>query len=82
MKLLPEKETRKTFMKNTLPFLFGLAWMPVIWVIFLAIFAQPLAAIIGWSATLVFLGIITLICTFLLLRFFRRIAHNLYQKSQ
>jgi FtsH-binding integral membrane protein len=82
MKFLPDIETRKRFMKNTLPFLFGLAWMPVVGVIFLAIFAQPMAAIIGWSVTLIFSGLLTLLCTVVLLWFFRRIVHNLHQKSQ
>ncbi|MEI7694628.1 MAG: hypothetical protein WCI64_03120 [Chlorobium sp.] len=70
MKLFPDKEQRKRWMKRALPFLFGIAWTPIILLLVTALFGKPLAALFGWPVTLWISVILTLLCTTLFLRFF------------
>jgi len=72
MKLFPDAEKRKRFMKSGLPWLVGLAWAPIIGVLVTAAVGTPVAGLIGWEATMVVTAGITLLLIFLLLKFFRR----------
>lgn len=72
MKLFPDPEKRKRFMKSGLPWLVGIAWAPIIGVLVAAAVGTPVASLIGWQATLVVTAGITLLLLFLLLKFFRR----------
>ena len=70
MKLFPDTESRKRFMKTSLHFLLGIAWVPVLWVIVMAMVGKPIAALMGWPVTLGISGMMTLLFLFLFLRFF------------
>jgi len=61
-------------MKRGLPYLFGIAWAPIIGVVVTATVGKPVAGLIGWEATLVVTSFITLLVVSLLLKFFRRVG--------
>jgi len=79
MKILPEPESRKRFMKNGLPVILAVAWAPIIWMLFMAIFA-PLLLPFMKSFILVQVIVVPLAAVFLvfLLRLFRSLSGKFY----
>ena len=82
MKLFPDVESRKRFMKTSLFFLLGIAWTPVIWVIVAAMVGKPMVALMGWPVMLGISGMMTLFFIFLFLRFFNRSGKKFNDDSQ
>ncbi|TLU58345.1 MAG: hypothetical protein FDX18_03710 [Chlorobium sp.] len=79
MKLFPDVDTKKRFMKTGLPVILGIAWAPIIWMVVIAMFASPLFALSGsWLLTHGVILIIAFLVTFLFLRFFMRIGNKFY----
>ena len=79
MKLFPDVDTKKRFMKTGLPVILGIAWAPIIWMVFVAMLASPLFALSGsWPLTHGFILIVVFFVTFLFLRLFMRIGNKFY----
>ncbi len=77
MKLFPDVETRKRFMKTALPVIFGMAWTPIIWMMVLWAVGPSLFALTGsWPVSLSAIIIIVLLVTSLFIKFFVRIGRK------
>jgi hypothetical protein len=82
MKLFPDFDTKKRFMKTGLPIIVGLAWSPIIWVVVLnALGPGVFALTASWTVTLVITFFIVFLTTSLLLRLFMRIGTKFYGES-
>ncbi|MFZ4801226.1 MAG: hypothetical protein ACOYLR_04440 [Chlorobium sp.] len=70
MKLIPDAESRKRLMKHTLRSLLGIAWSPIIGLVIIALFGNPIALLIGWQSTFIVCALLTLLATVLFVRVF------------
>lgn len=78
MKLFPDKETRKRFMKTTLTAVVGLAWLPIIWMLVTATFGSLLNSLTGsWIAAHTIILLFAFLVTLLLLRLFIRLGDKI-----
>jgi apolipoprotein N-acyltransferase len=83
MKLFPDFETKKRFMKTGLPVILGIAWSPIIWMVVMAAVGKGLFALTGsWLFTQVVAVILVFVVLFLLLRIFMRIGSKFYSESR
>jgi hypothetical protein len=83
MKLFPDFETKKRFMKTGLPVILGIAWSPIIWMVVMATIGKGLFALTGsWLFTQVVAVILVFVVLFLLLRIFMRIGSKFYSESR
>jgi hypothetical protein len=83
MKLFPDFETKKRFMKTGLPIIVGIAWSPIIWIVVMASLGQGVFVLTGsWF----FVHAITIVTTFfvtvLLLRTFMRTGSRFYSEGK
>jgi hypothetical protein len=79
MKLFPDFETKKRFMKTGLPIILGIAWSPIIWMVVLATLGQGVFALAGsWLVTQSVVLVIVILVMYLLLRLFMRIGSKFY----
>ncbi len=77
MKLFPDVETRKQFMKTALPVIFGIAWTPIIWMIVLSTIGPALFAVTGsWPVSQGAILLIVLLVTSLFIKLFMRIGRK------
>ncbi|NMW20745.1 MAG: hypothetical protein HKK67_03780 [Chlorobiaceae bacterium] len=83
MALFPDSETKKRFMKTGLPIMLGIAWAPIIWMLFISSLGPLLFALTGsWTATQVVVLLAVLLATYFLLRFFMRVGTKFYTDNQ
>ncbi|MEI8032293.1 MAG: hypothetical protein WCH05_02955 [Chlorobiaceae bacterium] len=83
MKLFPDKESRKRFMKSGLPVMLGIVWSPIIWMTISSLLERPIFSLTGsWVVTqaIILAGVIPAIV--LLLRFFVRIGEKFHDIRQ
>ncbi|NTW82978.1 MAG: hypothetical protein HGB36_06370 [Chlorobiaceae bacterium] len=81
MKLFPDIETKKRFMKTGLPFLLGFAWVPIIWMVVTAFLGPALFILTGsWVVTQVIIVLFACLFTYLLLTVFRRFNKRVYSE--
>lgn len=75
MRLFPDRETLKRFMKNGLPVVFTVVWAPVIWMLLASLFG-PLAnrLFTVWQIPVFIIGVATLMVTAGLARLLRRFS--------
>jgi hypothetical protein len=79
MKLFPDFETKKRFMKTGLPIILGIAWSPIIWMVVLATFGRGVFALVGsWLVTQAVVLVMVILVMYLLLRLFMRIGSKFY----
>ncbi len=79
MKLFPDFETKKRFMKTGLPIIFGIAWSPIIWMVVIAILGQGVFALTGsWIITQAVVLAIVAFMLYLLLRVFMQVGSKFY----
>lgn len=82
MKLFPDFDTKKRFMKNGLPIILGIAWSPIIWMVVMATIGQGVFALTGsWFITQVAAVLLVVVLLFLLLRIFLRIGSKFYSEG-
>jgi membrane protein YdbS with pleckstrin-like domain len=82
MKLFPDVETRKRFMKTALPVIFGIAWVPIIWMIVLSTVGPALFAVTGsWPVVHGAILIIVLLVISLFIKLFMRIGRKFHNKE-
>jgi hypothetical protein len=83
MKLFPDVETRKRFMKTGLPVIAGIAWSPIIWIVVLATLGPGLFALTGsWFVAQAITIVITVLLISFLLRAFMRIGTKFYSEGK
>ena len=79
MKLFPDFDTKKRFMKTGLPIILGIAWSPIIWMVVIATLGKGVFLLTGsWGIAQVITVVIVFLVIFLLLRVFRGIGGKFY----
>jgi len=79
MKLFPDSDTKKRFMKTGLPVMLGIAWAPIIWMATIATIGPVLFALTGsWTVAHALVLIVVLLVSYLLLKVFVRIGDRFY----
>ncbi len=82
MKLFPDPETKKRFMKTGLPVILGVAWAPIIWLLVLATLGPMLYALTAsWPATHALVMGVVMLASFFFLRLFMRIGDKFYDSG-
>ncbi len=83
MKLFPDGDAKKRFMKTGLPIILGIAWSPIIWMLLVATFGPSLFALTAsWIIThLVILAVVAPVI-FFLLRLFLRTGRKFYSEGE
>ena len=82
MKLFPDFDTKKRFMKTALPVIFAIAWAPIIWMVLIATLGQGLFALTGsWLIGQVVTIVIVFFVTSLLSGAFIRLGSKFYSKE-
>lgn len=80
MKLFPEKEKRKRFMKNGLPVIFTVAWTPVVWMLLATLLGPPMQQLFtAWQPVMLIIGVSTIIVMLILFRLFRRTGLKIFE---
>ncbi len=83
MKLFPDFDTKKRFMKTGLPIILGIAWSPIIWMAVIATLGQGVFALTGsWFITQLITVVVVVVVISLLLRLFMRIGSKFYSESR
>ncbi|MEI6692676.1 MAG: hypothetical protein WCL43_08125 [Chlorobium sp.] len=83
MKLFPDLDTKKRFMKTGLPFMVGVAWAPIIWMLSIASLGPAFFSLTGsWPVTQTAIALIVLLATYILLKLFQRIGSRFYSKDE
>ncbi|ABL65008.1 hypothetical protein [Chlorobium phaeobacteroides] len=82
MKLFSDSDSRKRFMKNGLPYLLSIVWIPIIWMTVSALFGRILFMFTGSLLIAQFLVVVISFGTlFLLLRVFMYFSGKFYGDS-
>lgn len=82
MKLFPDFDTKKRFMKTALPVILAIAWAPIIWLIAIATLGQGVLALTGsWLMAQVITIVTVLIIAPLLSMVFVRMGGYFYSKE-
>jgi|WetSurMetagenome_2_1015567.scaffolds.fasta_scaffold220710_3 1,4-dihydroxy-2-naphthoate octaprenyltransferase len=81
MKIFPDVETRKQFMKQFLPVILGVAWTPIIWIMLMLVLA-PLLIVVAGAWTQLIVLVLSVLAAWLLLKLFRRFNFNFYERGQ
>jgi hypothetical protein len=83
MKFFSDSDAKKRFMKTGLPLILGVAWAPIIWMVFMASLGPVLITITGsWLITQAGIVLMVLLATYFLLKVFHRISTNFYSKDE
>jgi len=79
MKLFPDIETRKLFMKKGLPFILALAWAPIVWMLLSSLLAPFLSGFTGsFLLAQSVIVPVTVLVLFVFVRIFRFIGKYIY----
>ncbi|NTV67470.1 MAG: hypothetical protein HGB06_07285 [Chlorobaculum sp.] len=83
MRLFPDEQTKKRFMKNGLPVIFGVVWTPIIWMLLVSI-AGPLMQRMfqAWQPVVISLALVTLLVMVVLIRLFKIAGSRFFEKSE
>jgi len=83
MKLFKDSDAKKRFMKTGLPIMLGIAWAPILWMIFIAILGQVLFTLTGsWPLVQGVILLMVLLAAYLLLKGFMHISTKFYNNNQ
>jgi hypothetical protein len=82
MRVFPSRETMKAFMRKGLPFIFAVAWTPVVWMLLATLLGPAMERLFGaWQVVLAALVVATLSVTFALTQLFRRYGLKIFGES-
>ncbi|NTU98370.1 MAG: hypothetical protein HGA62_11255 [Chlorobiaceae bacterium] len=74
-----DNEEKKRFMKAGLPYILGIAWTPIIWILFIAVIGPLLFILTGsWVVTQILILGFAIVTVYFLLRLFRRFNFRFY----
>ncbi len=83
MKLFPDSDTKKRFMKTGLPIILGIAWSPIIWMLLMATLGPGLFALTdSWPITQALILAVVAPVIFFLLRLFMRTGRKFYSEGE
>jgi hypothetical protein len=83
MKLFSDSDQKKRFMKTGLPIMLGIAWAPIIWMLFIALLGPIVYTLTAsWPVTQGAILLIVLFTTYLLLKVFMRLGEKFYSGNQ
>lgn len=81
MKLLPDKEKRKNFMKGGLPVVLAVAWTPIVWMTLASFLGPAMEQMIGlWQVNVSILVVATLLVMVALIRLFKIAGLKFFDK--
>lgn len=82
MRLFPDRETLKRFMKKWLPVAFSAAWSPLVWML-ATVVTGPLSRFMGmpWQLAVGINALVTVVVTALLARLFIRYGMKLVESG-
>jgi len=83
MKLFPDEQQKKRFMKNGLPVIFAVAWTPIVWML-LVLVAGPLMERMfnAWQPVVIILGFVTVLVMMALIRLFKMAGSRIFEKGE
>jgi hypothetical protein len=83
MRLFPEREKMKTFMKKGLPIIFAVAWTPMVWMLMVALLGPVIQHLFAdWRLIVSILVVATLLVMIGLVILFRRYALKIFGEAQ
>jgi hypothetical protein len=81
MKLFPDKEKRKNFMKGGLPIILAVVWTPIIWMTLAAVLGPAMERVIGvWQVNVIILAVATVLAMIGLIRLFKMTGLKFFEK--
>ncbi len=83
MKLFPDLESKKRFMKTALPVILAIAWAPIIWMVVIATLGQGVFALTGsWLIAQAVAIVVVLAISPLISMVFVRLGAKFYSKGE
>ena len=83
MKLFPDKEKRKNFMKGGLPVVLAVAWTPIVWMTLASFLGPAMERITGsWQVNVSILVVATLLVMIALIRVFKIAGLKISEKAE
>jgi hypothetical protein len=80
MRLFPEKEKMKVFMKKGLPLIFAVAWTPMVWMLLLAVLGPAMQYLFGsWQVVVAVLAVSTVLVSGSLTYLFSRYGLTIFK---
>lgn len=81
MKLFPDEDKKKNFMKGGLPVVLGVVWTPIIWMVLAAFLGPLMERVIGvWQVSVAILVVATLLAMVALIRLFKMVGLKIFDK--
>jgi hypothetical protein len=81
MKLFPDKEKRKNFMKGGLPVVLAVVWTPIVWMTLASFLGPAMERMIGWwQVNVSILVVATLLVMVALIRLFKIAGLKFFDK--
>ncbi|NTV82340.1 hypothetical protein FGF66_08975 [Chlorobaculum thiosulfatiphilum] len=81
MKLFPDKEKRKNFMKSGLPVVLAVVWTPIVWMTLASFLGPAMEHMIGWwQVNVSILVVATLLVMVALIRLFKIAGLKFFDK--
>jgi len=82
MKLFPDEQKRKKFMKGGLPVVFTIAWTPIVWMLMASLVGPVVDPVFqSWQPVVLIIGVTTLLAMLLLIRLFRGGGLKIFDKG-
>jgi len=83
MKLFPDRDKLKKYMKAGLPLIFAVAWTPVVWMLLAAVFGPPMQRLFSaWQPVVAILVVTTCLAMIGLVRLFRHVGLKNYENLE
>jgi hypothetical protein len=82
MKLFPDEQKKKKFMKSGLPVVFTIAWTPIVWMLLASLMGPVIEPVFhSWQPVVLIIGVMTLLAMLLLIRLFRSVGLKVFDKG-
>jgi hypothetical protein len=82
MKLFPDEQKRKKFMKGGLPVVFTIAWTPIVWMLLASLLGPVIEPVFhSWQPVVLIIGVMTLLSMLLLIRLFKTVGLKSFDKG-
>jgi len=83
MKLFPDEQKKKKFMKGGLPVVFTIAWTPIVWMLLASLMGPVIEPVFhSWQPVVLIIGVMTLVAMLLLIRLFRGAGLKVFDKGE
>lgn len=79
MKIFPDEEKKKRFMKHKLPLVFAVAWTPIVWMALASVLGPLLERMVPvWQLVVLVIALVTALAMVGIVRFFRFIGLRVF----